>query len=67
MVPFFSVGTLFTGWVADALGGADISLFIGLPVSGLLYWWFSRSLDVAAETRVAEAEAAALEAHGSPS
>jgi NCS1 family nucleobase:cation symporter-1 len=65
MVPFFSVGTLFTGWVADALGGADISLFIGLPVSGLLYWWFSRSLDVAAEVRVAEAEAADLEAHGS--
>ena len=61
MVPFFSVGTLFVGWVAHALNGADISLFIGLPVAGLLYWYLSRSIDVAAETRVAESEAAELE------
>ncbi|CAM5380345.1 MULTISPECIES: purine-cytosine permease family protein [Streptomyces] len=61
MVPFFSVGTLFLGPAARALGGADISLFVGLPVSALLYWWLTRSIDVAAETRLAEAEAAALE------
>ncbi|WP_406445197.1 cytosine permease [Streptomyces sp. NBC_00631] len=61
MVPFFSVGTLFVGPVAKALDGADISLFIGLPVSALLYWWLTRSIDVEAETRIAEAEAAALE------
>ncbi|WP_171156238.1 purine-cytosine permease family protein [Streptomyces argyrophylli] len=61
MVPFFSVGTLFTGPAARALGGADISLFVGLPVSALLYWWLTRSIDVAAETRLAVAEAAALE------
>ncbi len=59
MVPFFSVGELFTGPAAKALGGADISLFVGLPVAGLLYWWFCRSIDVQAEIRVAEAEAAA--------
>jgi NCS1 family nucleobase:cation symporter-1 len=41
--------------------GADISFFIGLPVAGVLYYFFCRSVDVAAETRVAEAEAAALE------
>ncbi|MDI5961882.1 cytosine permease [Streptomyces sp. SL13] len=62
MVPFFSVGTLFVGSAAKALGGADISLFVGLPVSGLLYWWFARSIDVQAEIRLAEAEAAELEA-----
>ena len=62
MIPFFSVGTLFTGWVADSLDGADISLFIGLPISGLLYWWLARSIDVESEIRIAEAEAAELEA-----
>ena len=61
MIPFFSVNSLFEGWVAHALKGADISLFIGLPVAGLLYWYLSRTIDVAAETRVAEAEAADLE------
>jgi purine-cytosine permease-like protein len=49
------------GAAAKALDGADISFFIGLPVAGILYYLFSRSVDVAAETRVAEAEAAALE------
>jgi purine-cytosine permease-like protein len=61
MTPFFNVGTLYEGAAAKALGGADISFFIGLPVAGLLYYWFSRTIDVAAETRVAEAEAAELE------
>ncbi|EPD63207.1 MULTISPECIES: purine-cytosine permease family protein [Streptomyces] len=61
MIPFFSVGTLYTGPIADALDGADISLFIGLPVSAGLYWLLTRSIDVAAEQRLAEAEAADLE------
>jgi nucleobase:cation symporter-1, NCS1 family len=61
MIPFFSVGTLFTGFVAKKLDGADISLFIGLPVSAILYYVFSRSIDVAAETVVAEQESAELE------
>ena len=70
MTPFFNVGTLYEGPAAKALGGADISFFIGLPVAGLLYYALSRSIDVAAETRVAEAEAAELETvaaeHGLP-
>ena len=33
MVPFLSTSK-YTGFVADALKGADISLFIGLPVAG---------------------------------
>ncbi len=61
MIPFFSVGTLYVGFAAKALDGADISLFIGLPVAGVLYWVLSRSIDVAAETRVAENEAEELE------
>ncbi len=61
MVPFFDVGTLYEGPAAKALGGADISFFIGLPVAAGLYYLFSRSVDVAAERRVAQAEAAALE------
>jgi NCS1 family nucleobase:cation symporter-1 len=60
MVPFFSTG-LYTGPVASALGGADLSLFVGLPVAGGLYWLFGRSIDVAAETQVAMAEAEVLE------
>ncbi|MET7571453.1 cytosine permease [Streptomyces sp. NPDC005492] len=61
MVPFFSVGTLYVGPIAHAMDGADLSLFVGLPVAGLLYWWLSRSIDVEAEIRVAEAEAVGLE------
>jgi purine-cytosine permease-like protein len=65
MIPFFNVssaaGTLYQGPIAKSLDGADISFFIGLPVAGGLYWLFSRSIDVAAEWQVAEAEAADLE------
>lgn len=61
MVPFFSVGTLYVGPIAHAMDGADLSLFVGLPVAALLYWWLSRSIDVEAEIRVAEAEAEELE------
>jgi NCS1 family nucleobase:cation symporter-1 len=62
MVPFFDVGTLYEGPAAKALGNADISFFVGLPIAAGLYYLFSRSIDVAAETRVAGAEAAELEA-----
>jgi hypothetical protein len=53
------------GAVADAhqraLDGADLSLFIGLPVAAGLYLWFARSIDVEAERRIAEREAEELE------
>ncbi|MEY9951549.1 cytosine permease [Leifsonia sp. EB34] len=61
MVPFFSIGTFFTGIVAQHMGGVDISLFIGLPVGGVLYWLFTRNLDLAAERALAEQQAADLE------
>ncbi|MBB6404471.1 cytosine permease [Arthrobacter sp. AZCC_0090] len=62
MIPFFSAGKLFVGFIAHAIDGADISLFIGLPVSAGLYWLMTRRIDVDAETRLAKAEADALEA-----
>jgi nucleobase:cation symporter-1, NCS1 family len=65
MVPFFNAssaaGVLYEGPAAKAMNGADLSFFIGLPVAAVLYWVFCRSVDVAAETRVAEAEAEELE------
>jgi len=51
MVPFFSTG-LYTGPIARMLGGADISMLVGLPVSALAYIWFCRSLDIEAERRI---------------
>jgi purine-cytosine permease-like protein len=60
MVPFFSTPS-FTGPVAKALDGADLSLFVGLPVSAVLYYVLARSIDVEAETRLAASEAKELE------
>jgi nucleobase:cation symporter-1, NCS1 family len=60
MVPFFSTPT-FTGPIAKALDGADLSMFIGLPVSAILYYVFAQSIDVEAETRIAEREAEEVE------
>src|SRR5277367_2930118 len=48
MVPFFSTEH-FKGPVAKALGGADIAMLIGLPVSAMVYIAACRSLDVAAD------------------
>lgn len=66
MAPFFNVGTLYEGPAAAALGGADIAFFVGLPVAGLLYYAFTRSVNVPAETRIAAAEAAAPGAFNRP-
>ena len=60
MLPFLSTSK-YTGFVADALNGADISLFIGLPVAGVLYFVLARSIDVEAETRIAMDEDRELE------
>jgi NCS1 family nucleobase:cation symporter-1 len=61
MTPFFNVSGLYEGFVSKAMGGVDISLFIGLPVSAVLYFAFTRGLDVAAERALADSQAAALE------
>jgi purine-cytosine permease-like protein len=48
MIPFFSTEH-FKGPVAKALGGADIAMLIGLPVSALVYIAACRSLDVSSD------------------
>lgn len=48
MIPFFKT-SLYTGPVAEALGKADISMLIGLPVSAAVYMWLCRDLDLASE------------------
>jgi NCS1 family nucleobase:cation symporter-1 len=48
MIPFFSTG-LYRGPVAEALGGADIAILVGLPVSTLIYLVACRSLDLETE------------------
>jgi len=53
MTPFMST-TLYSGIVAEKLGGGDISPFIGFPVAAILYAILCRNLDVEAEHRVAE-------------
>jgi NCS1 family nucleobase:cation symporter-1 len=60
MIPFFST-TIYSGPVADALGGGDLSPFVGFPIAAGLYYYFSRSIDVAAEDRVAESQRELLE------
>jgi nucleobase:cation symporter-1, NCS1 family len=55
MVPFM-VTTPFVGFAAKALGGVDYSIFIGLPVTGLLYLAVCRNLDLANERRIVEQE-----------
>ena len=50
MIPFFSTG-IYRGPVATALGGADIAMLIGLPVSTIIYVVACRSFDLEAEKR----------------
>jgi NCS1 nucleoside transporter family len=61
MIPFFSIPGLFTGPIAELMGGADFSFAVGLVVSGGLYLLFSRSLDRAAEAESRAASEAELE------
>jgi purine-cytosine permease-like protein len=48
MAPFFST-SLYRGPVARMLGGADVAILVGLPVSALIYLYACRSLDLHAE------------------
>jgi len=53
MIPFFSTG-IYRGPVAERLGGADVAMLVGLPVSTLIYVLACRSMDVDADRRQAE-------------
>lgn len=48
MIPFFDAG-FYVGPISHALGGADISMIIGLIVSSVVYLLACRSLDLDAE------------------
>jgi nucleobase:cation symporter-1, NCS1 family len=64
MIPFFSTG-LYTGPAARALGGADVAMLIGLPVSTVVYLLACRSMDLSADRLQAEAADYGLEPDGS--
>jgi NCS1 family nucleobase:cation symporter-1 len=66
MIPFFSITNFFVGPVAKAAGGADFSIFIGLPFSALLYYLLARGQDLSAERRLAAADDATLEGMAAP-
>ena len=50
-------GWSYTGFMAKALDNVDIAWIVGLIVSGGVYWFLTRSLDVEAEKQ-AEASSA---------
>jgi NCS1 family nucleobase:cation symporter-1 len=56
MIPFFSTG-FYVGPIARRLGGADLAMIIGLPVSAITYLLACRSMDLTAErSRAIEAD-----------
>lgn len=61
MVPFFSLPGLFTGPIAERIGGADISFAVGLTVAAVLYYAFCRGLDHQAEADARERSQRELE------
>jgi purine-cytosine permease-like protein len=66
MIPFFSIGTFFTGPVASAANGADFSIFVGLPFTAVLYWILASGMDLSREQQLANQEDPALEAAAAP-
>lgn len=60
MIPFFSTG-LYTGWVARAIGRADVAMLVGLPVAALVYLLACRSFDLEQERHLARTADAGLE------
>jgi nucleobase:cation symporter-1, NCS1 family len=62
MIPFFSTG-LYVGPVARALGGADLAMLVGLPVSSLIYLWACRSLNIEREWQLAALADRGLDDH----
>ncbi|WP_432519004.1 purine-cytosine permease family protein [Kineococcus sp. SYSU DK006] len=48
-IPFISVAGFYSGPTAEALGGVDLAVVVGLAVPGVLYLLLTRRLDVATE------------------
>lgn len=55
MLPFMVSGP-YTGPLAAAMGGVDYSIFVGLPVAGLVYWLLRGTLDLEGERQLADRE-----------
>jgi purine-cytosine permease-like protein len=64
MAPFM-VPTPYTGFLAARPDDVDYSMFIGLPVAGLLYLYFCRGLDLEAERRIVDEEGILTDDHHS--
>jgi NCS1 family nucleobase:cation symporter-1 len=62
MIPFFNIPGMYVGPVTRMLGGADIAMFVGLPVATVVYLWSCRSFDAEADRRQAEAADVGLDA-----
>ena len=60
MAPFFST-EVYTGPAARALGGIDVSMFVGLPVAAGAYLLACRSMDLEADRAAAAAADSGLE------
>jgi NCS1 family nucleobase:cation symporter-1 len=65
MIPFFST-TIFTGFIAEALGGGDIAPFVGFPVAAILYYVLTRNIDLESEARLAAQQLDELEREAPP-
>ncbi|MBS0389425.1 MAG: cytosine permease, partial [Proteobacteria bacterium] len=66
MVPFFSTSH-YKGVIAQQLGGADLAMLVGLPVSAIVYLLACRSLDMPREWAAAKLADRGLESEaGAP-
>lgn len=55
MIPFFVTGP-YVGPIAQSLGSVDYSIFVGLPVSAIVYLLLAKSIDLKKEESMARAE-----------
>jgi NCS1 nucleoside transporter family len=55
MIPFFAT-QWYTGPLVSKLGGGDFSIFIGLPVSAIVYYLLARNHDLSRERELAATE-----------
>jgi purine-cytosine permease-like protein len=56
MIPFMVNSPHFVGPLAHRLGDVDYSIFIGLVVAAVLYWAFTRGLDLSLERELAASD-----------
>ncbi|MCB6184447.1 cytosine permease [Leeia sp. TBRC 13508] len=63
-IPFFELIGVYSGPIAEMMGGVDLAWLVGLVVSSAAYYLLSRSIDLTAELPViAESEQALMQLH----